>query len=134
MILGIGTDLLDVARMERELAGAPGFREAVFTPAEIAYCEAHRYPARHYAARFAAKEALVKALAREAPREFVWRDVELQRGEAGEPRLSLHGRLAEAAARLGVENVFVSVTHTGELASASVVLEGGPATGRGSGT
>lgn len=131
MILGIGTDLLDVARMERELRSAPGFRDGVFTAGEIAYCEAHRYPARHYAARFAAKEAFVKALGRDAPREFAWLEVELQRGDAGEPRLLPHGRLADAAARLGVKNVFVSVSHTGDLASASVVLEGEPGAERG---
>lgn len=134
MILGIGTDLLDVARVKRELSGAPGFREEVFTEAEIADCEGRRYPARHYAARFAAKEALVKALGPEAPPGLAWRDAELLRGERGEPRLVLRGRLDEAAARLGVRNVFVSVSHTDGLASATVVLEGAAGAERGSGT
>jgi holo-[acyl-carrier protein] synthase len=124
MILGIGTDLLEVARMEKELTKeGGGFRDAVFTPSEIAYCEGKRYPARHFAARFAAKEALVKALPAPgvAPR---LRDVEVERTEAGAPHLVLHGRILEAADRLGVKKILVSLSHTDRLATASVVLEG----------
>ncbi|HQR44512.1 MAG TPA: holo-ACP synthase [Thermoanaerobaculia bacterium] len=123
MILGIGTDLLDVARMERELSERTGCREELFTPAEIAYCEGKRYPARHFAARFAAKEALFKALSGGAP-PGLWREVEVQRAEGAPPRLVLHGRLLEAAGRLGVKKALVSLTHTDGLAAASVVLEG----------
>ncbi len=124
MILGIGTDLLDVARMERELErGDSGFRDDVFTPAEIAWCEARRHPARHYAARFAAKEALVKALpsACAAPRLG---DVEVEIAYGGAPRLLLHGALGEAARRLGVRGLHISLSHTPRLAAASVLLEG----------
>ncbi len=124
MILGIGTDLLDVARMAKELEeeGA-GFRDAVFTQSEIAYCEAKRYPARHFAARFAAKEALFKALAGPTPHDL-WREVEVARTGDAAPRLVLHGRAKEAADRLGVTNVLVSLSHTDSLATASVVLQG----------
>lgn len=124
MILGIGTDLLDVARMAKELEeeGA-GFRNTVFTPSEIAYCEAKRYPARHFAARFAAKEALFKALAASPSRDF-WREVEIARPGDAPPRLLLHGRVKEAADRLGVTNILVSLSHTDSLAAASVVLQG----------
>ena len=124
MILGIGTDLLDVARMARELEQVGGgFRDAVFTPAEIDACAARRYPARHFAARFAAKEALLKALGGEVTAGS-FREVEVVAGEAGAPRLLLHGLVQEAATRRGVRNVLVSLTHTPALASASVVLEG----------
>lgn len=124
MILGIGTDLLDVARMAKELAKEGGeFRDTVFTPAEIAYCEAKRYPARHFAARFAAKEALFKALAGSASRDF-WREVEVTRTGEGPPRLLLHGQVKAAADRLGVTAILVSLSHTDSLASASVVLQG----------
>jgi holo-[acyl-carrier protein] synthase len=124
MILGIGTDLLDVARMEKELdAPGGGFRDAVFTPAEIAYCEGKRHPARHFAARFAAKEALYKALAGAAPPDF-WREVQVERVGSAAPRLVLGGRVREAADRLGVKTVLVSLSHTDALASASVLLEG----------
>ncbi|MCM3875541.1 MAG: holo-ACP synthase [Thermoanaerobaculia bacterium] len=124
MILGIGTDLLDVARMAKELEkeGA-GFRNAVFTPSEIAYCEAKRYPARHFAARFAAKEALFKALAGTASHDF-FHEVEIARTGDAPPRLVLHGGMKEAADRLGVKDILVSLSHTDSLASASVVLQG----------
>lgn len=124
MILGIGTDLLDVARMAKELSeGGPGFREELFTPAEIAYCEARRYPARHFAARFAAKEALLKALPAAGVTARL-RDVEVARTDRDAPRLILHGALKEAARRLGVRNLHVTLSHTGQFATASVLLEG----------
>lgn len=124
MILGIGTDLLDVARMAMELKEeGGGFRNTVFTPSEIAYCEAKRYPARHFAARFAAKEALFKALSGSASRDF-WREVEVVRTGDAPPQLLLHGRVKEAADRLGVTNILVSLSHTDSLAAASVVLQG----------
>ena len=125
MIVGIGTDLLDVGRMARELAreGA-GFRDDVFTPAEIAYCEAHAHPARHFAVRFAAKEACWKALGRPGRRRLA----EGRRGRRGRrPVLrasSCAGRAKEEADRLGVQRALVSLSHTSTLAPASVVLEG----------
>ena len=124
MILGIGTDLLEIARMAKELEkeGA-GFRDTVFTPSEIEYCEAKRYPAQHFAARFAAKEALFKALPGSKSRDF-WREVEVARTGDEPPRLLLHGGVKEAADRLGVKNILVSISHTDRLAAASVVLQG----------
>ncbi|MGZ5382156.1 MAG: holo-ACP synthase [Thermoanaerobaculia bacterium] len=124
MILGIGTDLLDVARMAKELEKeGVGFRDTVFTPSEIEYCEAKRYPAQHFAARFAAKEALFKALPGSQSRDF-WREVEVARTGGEPPRLLLHGRVKEAADRLGVKDILVSLSHTASLAAASVVLQG----------
>ena len=124
MILGIGTDLLDVARMAKELESeGAGFRDTVFTPSEILYCEAKRRPARHFAARFAAKEALFKALAGSTPGDS-WREVEVARSGDAPPRLFLHGRVKEAADRLGVKTILVSLSHTDSLATASVVLQG----------
>lgn len=124
MILGIGTDLLDVARVAKELEKEDsGFLDSIFTPSEIAYCQGKRYPAQHFAARFAAKEALFKALSGAAPRDF-WREVEIQRTDNAEPCLHLLGRVRAAADRLGVKRVLVSLSHTREMAVASVVLEG----------
>jgi len=124
MILGIGTDLFDIARMAKELEKeGPGFLERIFTPSEVAYCEAKRYPARHFAARFAAKEALFKALG-DGGTAACFRDVEVERTGDAPPRLVLHGRVRQAADRLGVTTILVSLSHTDGLATASVVLQG----------
>ena len=123
MIVGIGTDLLDVARMECELSrDGAGFRDDVFTPDESGYCEGMRHPARHFAARFAAKEAFWKAVG-DGPGPATLGDVEVERGEGGQPRLALRGDARAAAERLGVTRTFVSLAHTATLASATVILE-----------
>jgi holo-[acyl-carrier protein] synthase len=126
MIVGIGTDLLDVGRMARELAreGA-GFRDDVFTPSEVAYCESMAHPARHFAARFAAKEACWKALGGAGAAGVSLRDVEVERPAGGRPGLLLAGRAKAMAEALGVTRAHVTLTHTSTLASASVLLEGG---------
>jgi len=123
-ILGIGTDLFEVERMEKEIEESGGrFQDSVFTPGEIAYCQSKRYPARHFAVRFAAKEALFKALGGAAPHDF-WHEVEVEAKDAGAPVLRLHGRVREVADGLGVKNVLVSLSHTSGLAAATVVLQG----------
>ncbi len=123
MVVGIGTDILGVARMEREL-GRPqgGFRDGVFTPAEIADCERNPSPARHYAVRFAAKEALFKALRTGWSGGLSWTEAEV-RTRGGSPELVLHGAVKELAGRMQVARVFLSWAHTGQLAVACVVLE-----------
>jgi holo-[acyl-carrier protein] synthase len=125
MIIGVGNDILEVARMERELEqGGSEFRDGVFAAGEIAYCERKRYPARHYAARFAAKEAFFKALGTGLSDGLSWLEVGVNRGPAGEPGLVLSGETARLAKRRGVERAFLSLTHTADLAMATVVLEG----------
>jgi len=124
MIVGIGSDVLEVARMERELrTDGASLKEAVFTSGEIAYCEGKRHPARHFAARFAAKEAVFKALALDGTGGLRFRDVEVRNDEAGRPRVELSGAMRELAEASGVARIFLSLSHTDELAAATVVLE-----------
>ena len=124
MIVGVGFDLVAIARIETLVArhGARA-QDRLFTAGEQAYAAARGRPAMHLAARFAAKEAAYKALAgSEEARAISWQDIEVVRTD-GAPALVLHGR-AEARARvLGVQRIYLSLTHTDETAGAMVVLE-----------
>ena len=131
MIVGLGTDALEVARVAAELRDRPGFRDAVFTDAEIAYCEGMHYPAQHYAARFAAKEALFKALGADGQEGMRWREAEVLREESGRPRIVLHGSTRELAERLAADEIFVTLAHIADLALATVVIESRRESGRG---
>ena len=125
MVIGIGIDLFDVARMERELReqGAE-FRDSLFSAGEVEYCEGKRHPAQHYAARFAAKEAVIKALAADGRAGSFWRDVEIRNEPSGRPVVVLSGRLREAADGLGARAVHVTLSHSQELALAAAIVEG----------
>ncbi len=128
MILGLGIDVVEVARIRRLVGeGAdPGtarrFLERCFTEGERRFCDARHDRATPYAARFAAKEAASKALG--APAGIHWTDVEVER-EEGAPRLRLSGVAASVARERGVTRVHLSLTHDGGVAAAVVVLEGG---------
>lgn len=124
MVVGIGVDVFSVRRMARELSkDGVGLRESLFTPGEIAYCEGKRSPAPHYAARFAAKEALYKALGEGQPEGASWCDAEVRNDASGRSRLVLHGALKDAASGLRADRIFLSLSHTREWAVATVVLE-----------
>jgi holo-[acyl-carrier protein] synthase len=124
MILGIGIDQCEVRRMQGQMeAPAERFVASVFLPAEIAYCRAKRRPAEHFAARFAAKEAVVKALAAAGGTGAFWRDIEVVREPGDGPRIELTGRLRDLAARLGARRIHVSLTHTKDLAAAVAIVE-----------
>ena len=126
MIVGIGVDLFSVTRAEDEIDRPDhGMRDQVFTPEEIAYCESKRYPGQHYAARFAAKEAVFKALGAAGLSGQHWREVEVHSDpHTGRSRVALHGEVKKAADALGAETVFISLSHSRDWAVASVVLEG----------
>jgi holo-[acyl-carrier protein] synthase len=118
---GIGIDLVEVPRI-RELLEKHGqrFKERTFTAGEIAYCDACADPAMHYAARFAAKEAVAKALGTGLWAEgVVWTDIEVVREAGGKPGIVLHGAAKQHAA---AANCLVSLTHTRDLAMAQVIL------------
>ena len=123
-IVGIGIDLIEVERMETEITrDAEGLRAQTFTPGEVAHCEGQPHPAAHYAACFAAKEAVLKALAVGVADGASLREVEIESGRRGCPRVILHGKARKAAARLRVHRVILSLSHTRGLAAACVVLE-----------
>jgi holo-[acyl-carrier protein] synthase len=125
MILGIGIDLCDVERIRRLLEkDRRRFVRRVFLDAEAAYCDTRRRPAIHYAARFAAKEAFMKAVG--TGWRLGWWQVEVVRGPSGRPDLALSGRAAEVMERRGLRRVHLSLTHSSEAAAAVVVLEGDP--------
>lgn len=125
MIKGIGIDLVDVERLQGIL-GRHGdrFVKRVLTDDERRFCEAHRQPAPHVAARFAAKEAALKALGSGLAGGIRWRDVEVVRGESGAPSLRLAGVAADLARERGVRTIHVSLTHDTRSAAAVVVMEG----------
>ncbi len=123
MILGIGMDVVEVARIARLLgtASAGRFLARCFTVGEQAYCDAVVDRATRYAARFAAKEAVAKALG--APPAIRWTDIEVQRA-GGAPRVRLSGGAERIARELGVGTVHLTLTHDAGIAAACAVLEG----------
>jgi holo-[acyl-carrier protein] synthase len=124
MIVGLGLDISEIDRIEAAIKrhGAP-FLERLFTPAEVAYCESHKGKYERYAARFAAKEAAMKALGTGWSRGVRWRDIEVTREPSGKPTLRLAGVAAEIAKQMGVKNISLSITHSGNLALAEVIFE-----------
>jgi holo-[acyl-carrier protein] synthase len=116
-VSGVGIDLLEIERLERALERRPGLAERLFRPGELAFATSRARPATHLAARFAAKEAAVKALGGPA---VPFRDIEVEGGGNEAPRLRLHDRAAAIAAEQGVA-LAVSLTHSRENAAAVVI-------------
>ncbi|MGA8208892.1 MAG: holo-ACP synthase [Nocardioidaceae bacterium] len=116
MILGVGIDVVDIARFGETLERTPAMRERLFTPSE------RSRPLASLAARFAAKEALAKALG--APYGMGWLDAEIVSAPSGDPGFALRGTVQERAEQMGVGSVHVSMSHDAGIASAVVVLEG----------
>lgn len=116
--LGVGLDLVEVDRFERALRRWPGLRSRLFTDAELMACESRARPARHLAARFCAKEAVIKALGIDGA---AMRDIEIAGGRACVPEVRLHGAARQAAGSRGV-GVAVSLTHERGMAAAAAVV------------
>lgn len=123
MITGIGIDLIEVDRVAGKIEKENGFREMVFSKAEIAYCEAKAHKYEHYAARFAAKEAFFKALGTGWANGTAFNEIEINGDESGKPRLLLTGATATTLAHLKDSHIHVSLTHLKETAGAIVVIE-----------
>lgn len=124
MIVGTGIDLAEVPRIAEAIRRfGDRFLRRIFTEGEIRYCESKANRVERYAARFAAKEAAMKALGTGWSRGVRWRDIEVKREPGGRPSLVFHGRAAEVAAKLGSTNVALSISHTVDQAVAHVILE-----------
>jgi holo-[acyl-carrier protein] synthase len=124
MIVGTGIDIAEVDRIAQTIERFGGrFKERVFTADEIRYCESKANKAERYAARFAAKEAGMKALGTGWSRGVTWRDIEVQRLPGGRPTVVFHGKAGEFFARLGGVRAHLSITHTKESAMAYVIIE-----------
>lgn len=124
MIVGTGIDIAEVDRIGQSIErfGAR-FLQRVFTEGEIRYCDSKANRFERYAARFAAKEAAMKALGTGWNHGVRWRDCEVTRMPGGRPTMSFHGKAAEFAAKLGVKSIALSLSHTQEQAIAHVILE-----------
>jgi holo-[acyl-carrier protein] synthase len=125
MIVGTGIDLCEVDRIQKAIESGYGkrFVERVYTPLEIAYAESKANKWERYAARFAAKEAGMKALGTGWRGGLGWHDLEVANLRSGRPTLRFYRKAAEIAARLAVVNISLSLTHTGAQATALVILE-----------
>ena len=123
MIFGIGTDLIEVERVAHKMEKKIGFKELVFYPNEIIYCEARTYKYEHYAARFAAKEAFLKALGTGWRNGTAFNEIEIYNDEEGKPEIRFHGITAKTIADLKLGKIFVSLSHLKTMACAMVIIE-----------
>lgn len=124
MIVGTGIDIAEVPRIAQAIERfGERFLNRLFTLGERSYCDSKANRVERYAARFAAKEAAMKALGTGWNHGVRWRDCEVARKPGGRPTIMFHGRAGELAAKLGVQNIALSITHTKEQAMAQVILE-----------
>jgi holo-[acyl-carrier protein] synthase len=124
VIISIGVDIIEVSRVRETIERTPRFAERVFTEAERAYCESRgAVAAQHYAARFAAKEAALKALQTGWSGGISWQDIEVLARESGAPAISFHGRARELFDQSGATAAHLSIAHTTQHAIAEVILE-----------
>ncbi len=125
MILGIGIDLAEIPRVQQAIERhGERFLQRVFTPAEIAYCRGFKDPSDRFAARFAAKEAAMKALGTGWRRGISWQDFEVTNAADGKPCLRLSGKALDVFRKLGGIQILLSLTHAETYALAQVVIEG----------
>lgn len=123
MIVGLGIDIVEVARIGSALENSEPMIRRVFTEAEIQYCLDRKNKYQHFAARFAAKEAALKALGTGWQAGIRWRDVEISVGNSGKPELAFYGKAKEFFSNCGATSVLLSLTHTQSYAVAVVILE-----------
>ncbi len=123
MIFGIGTDIIEVARMEKHLKNTDQLLQKLFTAAEQAYAETKAFKYQHYAARFAAKEAFFKALGTGYRYGMAFHEIEVINDELGKPVITVHGKVKEYLENQKVKHIHLTISHVKEMANAFVVLE-----------
>jgi holo-[acyl-carrier protein] synthase len=123
-VMGIGVDLVECARIQHSLDRfGERFLHRVFTEGEIAYSQSMKFPARHLAARFAAKEALSKAFGTGIGKAMGWKDIDVHKKPSGEPFVVLEGGAKQLASDRGITKVWITLSHTDNHAMAMIVLE-----------
>ena len=123
MIYGIGTDIIEVPRIEKVMEKDLGFRDKIFSPGEIAYCETKRHKYENYAARFSAKEAFMKAIGTGWRFGIRFADIEVYHDEFGKPFIRLYGKAEEFVKNEGISKIHVSLSHVKDVATAIVIVE-----------
>lgn len=123
MIIGIGIDIVEIPRLRTALQGTHSMEQKVFTPEEIRFCTSRKHKYQHFAGRFAAKEAALKALGTGWSQGIRWKDVEITNGELGKPLLRFHGKAKKIFEGLSAQQAWLSITHSPAQAVAVVVLE-----------
>lgn len=124
MVVGIGLDIVEVERIAKALRGSKSITERVFTPEEIRYCSQRKNKYQHFAGRFAAKEAALKALGTGWQAGIRWRDVETTAGPTGKPQLTLYGKAAAIFKESNARRSLLTITHATDYAVACVVIDG----------
>ncbi|MBU8892973.1 MAG: holo-ACP synthase [Bacteroidales bacterium] len=122
MIIGIGTDIFEVERMKTKIEKQPSLIEGIFTDNEISYCNQYKNKAQRFAARYAAKEAFLKALGTGWRDGITFKDINIINDDLGKPEIKLSGMAKQIADKLGVTAVHLSMSHTKDLASAFVII------------
>ena len=123
MILGTGTDIIEVERIAKVMERDLGFRDKIYTEGEIAYCETKKNKYQHYAARFSAKEAFMKAIGTGWRFGIRFSDIDVFHDELGQPHIRLSGKAKELSENEGFSKIHVSLSHVKELATAIVIIE-----------
>jgi holo-[acyl-carrier protein] synthase len=109
--MDIGADIIEIDRIDRLLKKHPNFRSRFFTEREISYCEQKKYPAQHYAARFAGKESILKALYKEQGETFSLKDLEIINRPSGKPEVCLHNQAYLFGQKHGIKTINISLSH-----------------------
>jgi holo-[acyl-carrier protein] synthase len=123
MIIGTGIDVIEVDRVAQRVGSNNGFRELVFSSEEILYCDSKAFPFQHYAGRFAAKEAFLKAVGRGWDTGLALNEIEVVNAPNGKPEMRIQGQTEKELTHLGIRSIHLSISHLQTIATAIIILE-----------